>query len=325
MPITYSTELLSPAERAEFWHDAVARTFIPMEIRLLEPKPGTGVLSSDRLGTVQITRVTAGPQVTSRTRRTIAAGGEGWITIAMPTQGHGRLTQDGKEAVVGPGEFTMCYSSRPFTKELPVPYDFTAYHLPRSALHVHDDDLQAVVATPFTPGSGSVGLVTSYLHKLAHGAAELDPYTAGRLAETAVDLLALLIQERSGSLRPSAPASARAMIARIKDYAIRHLGDPALSPEQIAAANHVSVRYLHKLFQSEETTVARWIQRRRLEMCARELARRPAAVATVSSVAQRWGFVSPAHFSRVFRAAYGVAPRDWRVAQLGTTGIAEAS
>ncbi|MCZ0982275.1 AraC family transcriptional regulator [Streptomyces diastatochromogenes] len=28
----------------------------------------------------------------------------------------------------------------------------------------------------------------------------------------------------------------------------------------------------------------------------------------MSAVAQRWGFVSPAHFSRSFRAAYGVSP-----------------
>ncbi len=325
MPTTISTEPLSPAERAEFWHDAVTRTFIPLETRLLEPEPRAGRLSSDRLGAVQITRATAGPQVNSRTRRTIAAGGEGWITVALHHQGRGKLTQDGKEVVVGPGEFTLSDSSRPFTKELPEPFDLTTYHLPRDALHVQDDDLRAAVATPFTVESGSVALVASYLRKLARGAAGLDPYTGSRLADTAVDLLALLIQERSGSLRPAAPEAARAIVARIKDYAIRHLGDPALSPEQIAAANHVSVRYLHKLFQNEETTVAKWIQRRRLEMCARELARRPAAAATVSSVAQRWGFVSPAHFSRVFRAAYGVSPRDWRVAQQGATGLAEAA
>ncbi|GAA3053678.1 helix-turn-helix domain-containing protein [Kitasatospora albolonga] len=321
MPTTHSTEPLSPAERAEFWHDAVARTFVPLEVRLLEPVPSAGLLSTDRLGAVQITRATAGPQVASRTRRTIAAGGEGWITVTVHHRGRGILSQDGKEARIGPGEFTVWDSSRPFTKEYPDPFDFTAYHLPRTALHVHDDDLRSVVATPFTAGSGSAGLVTSYLRRLARDADSLDPYAGGRLADTAVDLLALLVQERAGSLRPAAPEAARALVARIKDYAVRHLADPDLSPERIAAAHHVSVRYLHKLFQGEETTVARWIQRRRLEMCARELARRPGA-ATVSSVAQRWGFVSPAHFSRVFRTAYGMPPREWRG---GREGLAEAA
>ncbi|MFI5529440.1 helix-turn-helix domain-containing protein [Kitasatospora sp. NPDC051853] len=321
MPTTYSTAPLPPAERADFWHNAVTRTFIPLEVRLLEPIPSAGLLSSDRFGPVQITRATAGPQVASRTRRTIAAGGEGWVTVTLHHRGRGRLTQDGKEAVIGPGEFTVWDSSRPFTKEFPDHFDFTAYHLPRTALHVHEDDLRGAVATPFTAGSGSAGLVSAYLRRLARDASNLDPYAGGRLADTAVDLLALLVQERSGSLRPAAPESARAMVARIKDYVIRNLGDPDLSPERIAAAHHMSVRYLHRLFQDEETTVARWIQRRRLEMCARELARRPGA-ATVSSVAQRWGFVSPAHFSRVFRSAYGVPPREWRG---GREGIAEAA
>lgn len=68
----------------------------------------------------------------------------------------------------------------------------------------------------------------------------------------------------------------------------------------------MSVRYLHRLFEGEETTVCRLIQRRRLEECSRELARRGRATPTVAAVAHRWGFTSPAHFSRVFRAAYGV-------------------
>ncbi|MFF4656135.1 helix-turn-helix domain-containing protein [Streptomyces sp. NPDC001381] len=57
--------------------------------------------------------------------------------------------------------------------------------------------------------------------------------------------------------------------------------------------------------------MARLIQRRRLEGCARELTRRDAAAATVSAVARSWGFAHPARFSRVFRAAYGRSARGW--------------
>lgn len=309
---TLSTESLSPAERAECWHEAVSHAFIPLQVGFLEESPSAGVISSDQLGAVQISRVEAGPQVVTRTRRAIAADGEGWITLAMQHRGCARLTQDGREVVFGPGEFAISDSGRPFAKELPTAFDFTAFHLPRSALHVRDEDLRTATATVFEPDSGSVGLVSTYLRKLASGAADLDPGTGRRLADTAIDLLALVIQEHSGTLNPAAPQTAPAMLARIKDYAMCHLGDSSLSPEQLATAHHVSVRYLHKLFQGEETTVARWIQRRRLEMCAHDLSRRAFAVPTVSSVARRWGFVSPTHFSRVFRAAYGVTPREWR-------------
>lgn len=65
-------------------------------------------------------------------------------------------------------------------------------------------------------------------------------------------------------------------------------------------------------------TITRWILQRRLEECSRELARRGRVSPTVSSVAQRWGFVNAAHFSRAFRTAYGMSPREWRSTALTT-------
>ncbi|WP_307036051.1 helix-turn-helix domain-containing protein [Streptomyces canus] len=66
---------------------------------------------------------------------------------------------------------------------------------------------------------------------------------------------------------------------------------------------------MHKIFEGEDTTVSRWIQSRRLEACRRDLLHREAANRTIVAVARRWGFTSAAHFSRVFRAAYGMSPQ----------------
>ena len=43
----------------------------------------------------------------------------------------------------------------------------------------------------------------------------------------------------------------------------QHPGDPGLSPAEIAAAHHISLRLLHKLFQEQGETVAGWIRARR--------------------------------------------------------------
>jgi AraC-like DNA-binding protein len=118
------------------------------------------------------------------------------------------------------------------------------------------------------------------------------------------------------------PAAARSvssrdhMVLRIRDHIERHLEDATLSPENVAKAQHISVRHLHRLFEDEPVTVAKLIQQRRLEQCARELALGGEPAPPVAAVAQRWGFNSPAHFSRVFRSVYGLPPRDWRNARL---------
>jgi AraC-like DNA-binding protein len=96
------------------------------------------------------------------------------------------------------------------------------------------------------------------------------------------------------------------------EYVELHLTDPDLLPEVIARAHRISVRCLHKLFKEESTTVGRWILRRRLEECRRDLMRNGRGSRTIAAVAGRWGFLSAAHFSRVFRSAYGMSPREWR-------------
>jgi AraC-like DNA-binding protein len=70
----------------------------------------------------------------------------------------------------------------------------------------------------------------------------------------------------------------------------------------------VSVRYLHRLFEDEQATVAGWIRFRRLERCRRDLLDPALSAEPVSAIAGRWGLPSAADSSRLFRAAEGVPP-----------------
>ncbi|MGW9499321.1 helix-turn-helix domain-containing protein [Streptomyces prasinus] len=46
--------------------------------------------------------------------------------------------------------------------------------------------------------------------------------------------------------------------------------------------------------------------------CHRDLTDPRLRSRSIRAIATRWGFVDAAHFSRAFRAAYGVSPRDHR-------------
>jgi AraC-like DNA-binding protein len=91
-----------------------------------------------------------------------------------------------------------------------------------------------------------------------------------------------------------------------------NLADPDLSPTTVAAANHVSVRYLHRLFETHETTVAAWIRGRRFERSRRDLADPTMRQLPISAIAARWGLTNPAHFGRLFRTEYGLQPTEYR-------------
>ncbi|MDH6695880.1 helix-turn-helix domain-containing protein [Streptomyces sp. MAA16] len=311
MPVVRSTAALVPAERHAYWHDVVSNTFIPLDVALHEREPAEGVIASRRVGFLQIAEVGAGPQTVTRRRRDIARDGEEWLTLTVQQRGRALLEQDGRNVVVGPGEFALSDSGRVFRKVLPEDFSFLAFHLPRARLPLPERELRELVATVFPAEHGVAALVFGYLTRLARQADELDDDTARPLADVAVDLLAVLAREHAGRSGCEAPESPHAVLALAQEYILGHLHDPRLSPESIAAAQRVSVRYLHKVFEREGTTVGRWILRQRLERCRRDLTREPAA-RTVAAVARRWGFVSPSHFSRAFRTAYGMAPREWR-------------
>ncbi len=104
-----------------------------------------------------------------------------------------------------------------------------------------------------------------------------------------------------------------ALVTRIEAYVQQHLADPALSPESIAHAHHISVRQLYKLWSGRELGLAEWIMRGRLEAARRGLRRNESI--PIAALARRWGFTDATHFGRRFRSAYGISPREWRQVQ----------
>ncbi|MER7694990.1 helix-turn-helix domain-containing protein [Streptomyces sp. NPDC097610] len=77
---------------------------------------------------------------------------------------------------------------------------------------------------------------------------------------------------------------------------------------------------LHRLFQHEDETVAASIRRQRLERTRHDLADPAQRTTPVHAIATRWGFPRAAEFTRAFRTAYGIPPKEYRHQ---TQGIAE--
>jgi AraC-like DNA-binding protein len=134
-----------------------------------------------------------------------------------------------------------------------------------------------------------------------------------RLGTAVADLLTSALASRLDR-EDEVPHESRqhALRLRILAFIEERLADPELSPGGIAAAHFISIRYLHKLFEGEQTTVADWIRHRRLERCRRDLLDPALRSRPVSAIAARWGYHDPSHFNRSFKAAYGMTPGTFR-------------
>lgn len=91
----------------------------------------------------------------------------------------------------------------------------------------------------------------------------------------------------------------------------RHLADPELGPDNLCSAFRCSRATLYRLFKPLGG-VHEHIQRRRLLACFKAITATGQAHRRIFDIAMDYGFVSPSHFSSLFRAHFGMTPRDAR-------------
>jgi AraC-like DNA-binding protein len=116
-----------------------------------------------------------------------------------------------------------------------------------------------------------------------------------------------------------------ALLRDIHAFIDQNLANPDLCPAAIASAHHISERYLYLVFAGQGTSVAAWIRDRRLQHCRQDLADPGMHGRSVAAIATRWGFTSPAHFNRVFRKTFGMAPGQYRLLALRDQALQETS
>ncbi|MER5436648.1 helix-turn-helix domain-containing protein [Streptomyces sp. NPDC002588] len=277
--------------------------------------PLGGTVTTHRLGPLYVTTTETGPLPAHTSLRAIAnLTRDDHITVLLQERGSVIIDQNGRRTLLQPGCLAFTDPTRPYTLTCPDRSRTHAFRLPAQWLGLREADRRRITEEPVLPDPQTAALAVPFLCRLADRAGTYGPHLRPLLARNAADLLATVAAERlaQDTPRPGADAAATLLRLRIKGFIEDHLTDPDLTPGTIAVAHHISVRHIHRLFQYEGTTVSRWIQHRRLEACRRALghpARNPPAL---TAVAHRYGFTSYSHFSRAFRAAYGMSPSEWR-------------
>ncbi|MFF8908188.1 AraC family transcriptional regulator [Streptomyces olivaceoviridis] len=254
------------------------------------------------------------------------------LTLGVHSCGRATLVRGDGTAACRPDDIFVCDQAVPFLLHEAVDFELHLVRIPRAALTLTDRQVRALSArAPFADGPVAP-LLGPLLRGLLDTLPAYSPATALRLATTVTGFVGSLAAQGPGHAQDvedtvdvartegaagAGPASGPAqeqqdLLWRVRAYVDARLWDRTLTPATIAAAQHISVRYLHKLFEGQGSTIGRWIQHRRLEEARRELARPEAGDVAVGAVARRWGFANATHFSRSFRAAYGMSPREWR-------------
>ena len=306
------TDDVAEADRFAQWRHWISATFVPLECAQASRQPFRGEVGHWELGDMLVSRVDADPHLAARTRRTIAMRDVGYYKVGLLTKGSCRLSQEGRDALLRPGDLAIYDCRRPYTMDFGEPHDMSFLMFPCDRLRLPPAAVDQVLATPVSSADSTGSLVAPFLRRLVANLEDSQHSVNCRLADNVLDLLATMFGEQTGA-PPTDPATARrSLLLAVCAWIDANLGEPDLSPVAIAGANHISVRYLHRLFHDEGTSVARWVRERRLDNCRRDLEDPVLGQRGVQAIARRWGFEDPAHFSKIFKASYGEPPGAYR-------------
>lgn len=234
----------------------------------------------------------------------------GRMTLSTPTGRH----------VIGPRECTLTRSSKPFYMEL-IPDDggeVEVMHLvvPTHKLYALLSD-QVEAGKPFPTSRGDMFLAERIFTMLFEEDDQIDQDIAEQLVETLLNGLGKTIQRISGDM-PARCSIADKRISDITRFINQHFANPDLNAKMVAESCGISLRYLCHILKKNNLSFSNLVWERRMNTAHEWLGSAKMAHYSISEIAYFVGFKSSAHFSRMFKMRYGVAPREYRQANAAT-------
>ncbi|MGK9149331.1 helix-turn-helix domain-containing protein [Plantibacter flavus] len=291
------------------YRTAVARAVVSLDVHAEGDAPFVGRLDAVEAGDIHLLDLRASAHSVNRTPALIERSTEAYFKFTLVEHGTAMIVQDGRETTLSAGDMVFYDTARPYSLLCHDDIRLSLLMFPRNLLALPPEVASRLTATRLDGRSGVGGVIRPYVKSLTQQIDGVDARTARRLARSAIDMVGTLVEASLSSVpEATAAASHRDVMRRILDYIDEHLSDPELSPAGIAAAHFISLRHLHGLFSEIGSTVSTVVRTRRLERCYDELVHPLHAHRSVTSIAQSNGFLDAAHFSRLFRAHFGVPP-----------------
>ena len=295
------------------WSEAVERSLLSFDFDFDKQHTFHGFVRSKPFADIEFIDMSCGRHAAYRDESKISVDERPDYLMTLQLSGEFRLTQDGRTAVLRPGEFAFYDSTKPATAISSDDYRSLCIKFPQKLLRPSTETLAERTATRLDANAGlspSVWALLSTLNATVDAVANVNRQSTVR---GIIGLVGSMLTSQSSSTKPRRQIETReSLLEQIRTYIDDNLGNPELDPREIAGAHFISVRHLHSLFHDAGFSVSAWIRDQRVERCSNDLADPLLLNVPVASIARRWGFKGASHFGQIFKAATGYTPADFR-------------
>ena len=305
----FSTDTVHPRDRFDYWLDVACKRIVLHDCKSAARQSFFAHLKGTDFGGLPLVQHRSAAMIANRSRAFIAKSTSDEVLLCRVLSGASRFDQAGRELALEPGSITLLDPITPYEVAVDEGTEMMVGKFDRRELEarlgfVGDLTLLPLHAAPLG------GLLANFLDTAAQG--KLAAPETRYVVHGALDLVAICagscVQDRAVTV-----SSRRAIkMLQLREAIEGRLGDPNLTPADIATAVGCSVRYANMLLAEHDTSVGRLVLKLRLERCRRALTNPACQHRTITDIALRWGFKNVAHFSSAFKNEFGVSPSECR-------------
>ncbi|WP_168694266.1 helix-turn-helix domain-containing protein [Sphingomonas flavalba] len=307
---------LSPARadhRVHEWSRGISELFTDLKFEALEPDTFGGMIETIHRGDLLVSHIAADAQRVRHVEGDTETLERFFLNVQL--EGTGAVHSDRGETRISVGECVLVDPNESYVLEFESRFRQLCIQLPDWWLCERLRMAPAqVMGMPISMQREGGAVLRAALEAIID--------LPGDGAGASLELVELFGDAMARMLRITAQTEQRqplrqmeqAFFARLRQFVSENFRDETLTPALAAQALGCSVRYVHKVCNSNATTFGRLLMDTRLKAAAQALAT-ASSCDRVSAVGYDSGFTDASHFSRVFRQKFGVSPRRYKMAR----------
>ncbi len=305
------------SDRGQFgaFHAIVDRTFLPIDFDVMPASIGFQAdLRMRSIGALTATLARAagtGDAAAHRGRQRIIGEAESYMVFMLVRSGRVRHSQYGHTVDTLPGQMVLIDSRENYHVEYTSASASLNIRLPTTLLRSALGTPERYCGLVIDGRSGMRAALSDFLLSIWRRAPDVAGAEENATVSRVVETIATLC---SSVATPTAmvPTPSTLHFERATSFIEAHLAEATLDPAQIAAALRISTGHLHAVMRANGTSTTKLIHSMRLDRCRDALADPKVRHRTITCIALDWGFIDAAHFSRCFKARFGMTPREVR-------------
>jgi AraC family transcriptional regulator, positive regulator of tynA and feaB len=311
MKTAFSTTRVHARDRLAYWREEASKVYVAHDFSTRVGRGFHGEIGVASLGSVDLASFECDECLVERTQQRLAGANDDDVLLCRQVVGHIRVYQDGRDAATAPGDVYLLDPRRPFALAVGPGNRSVAFKVPRWEVQARLGEIASYTATMLPQAAAVTALASEFLGMIAVRADAIDPAMGPKVAQQALDLVALAFETGVGA--PVQLSSTRTTtLLRLKSIIETRLRDPALKPADVAAAAGISIRYANALLAHDGTSLERFIMLRRLQHCRQALEDPLQLGRTAGDIAYSHGFSDLSHFTRRYKAQFGCSPGESR-------------